>query len=63
MLILNFNTRRLSIKYFMPSEIDNANEIYSQIEKTRAENKIDAVLVRAESVCRYEGAFAGGEGN
>lgn len=49
MLILNFNTRRLAIKYFMPSEIESANELYSQIEKTRAENKIDAVLVRAES--------------
>ncbi len=49
MLILNFNTRRLSIRYFLPSEIENANEIYAQIEKTRAEKKIDAVLVRSES--------------
>lgn len=57
MLILNFNTRRLSIKYFMPSEIDNANEIYSQIEKTRAENKIDAVLVRAESFNDLKNAY------
>lgn len=57
MLILNFNTRRLSIKYFMPSEIDNANEIYSQIEKTRAEKKIDAVLVRAESFIDLKNAY------
>lgn len=57
MLILNFNRRRLSIKYFMPSEIDTANEIYSQIEKTRAENKIDAVLVRAESFIDLKNAY------
>lgn len=57
MLILNFNAYRLSIKYFMPSEIDNANEIYSQIEKTRAENKIDAVLVRAESFIDLKSAY------
>ena len=49
MLVLNFNTKRLGIKYFLPSEIETANEIYAQIEKNRAESKIDAVLVRAES--------------
>ena len=49
MLILNFNSRNLNIRYFSPSEIEKANEIYSQIERTRAERKIDAVLVRAES--------------
>ena len=57
MLILNFNSRRLNIRYFMPSEIDFANDIYSQIEKTRAENKIDAVLVRAESFIDLKNAY------
>ena len=57
MLILNFDRRRLSIKYFMPSEIDTANDIYAQIEKTRAENKIDAVLVRAESFIDLKKAY------
>lgn len=57
MLILNSNTRQLRIRYFMPSEIDTANDIYSQIEKTRAENKIDAVLVRAESFIDLKNAY------
>lgn len=57
MLILNFNTRKLQVKYFQPSEIDTANDIYSQIEKTRAENKIDAVLVRAESFVDLKKAY------
>ena len=48
-LILNYNTKRLSIKHFLPSQIETANEIYSKIEKTRAESKIDAVLVRVSS--------------
>lgn len=48
-LILNYNTKRLSIKYFMPSQIEAANEIYSQIESARSESKIDAVLVRVSS--------------
>ncbi len=48
-LILNYNTKRLSIKYFMPSKIEAANDIYTQIESTRSESKIDAVLVRVSS--------------
>lgn len=48
-LILNYNTRRLTIRRFMSSEIETANEIYNSIERTRAETKIDAVLVRVES--------------
>lgn len=57
MLILNFNTKRLRIRYFLPSEIELANEIYSKIEKTRAESKIDAVLVRAESFNDLKNAY------
>lgn len=37
--------------------IDIANDIYSQIEKTRAESKIDAVLVRAESFIDLKNAY------
>ncbi len=48
-LILNYITRRLSIKYFKASQNEEANDTYSRIEKTRAESKIDAVLVRVES--------------
>ena len=39
------------------SEIDTANDIYAQIEKTRAENKIDAVLVHAESFIDLKKAY------
>lgn len=48
-LILNYNNRRLKIKHFKSSEIDEANNIYNSIESTRAESKIDAVLVRVSS--------------
>lgn len=48
-LILNYNTRRLRIKYFKPSQTDEANTIYAQIEGTRAESQIDVVLVSVSS--------------
>jgi ppGpp synthetase/RelA/SpoT-type nucleotidyltranferase len=57
MLLLNFSTRKLKIKYFLPSEIDKANEIYAQIEKNRVESKMDAVLVRAESFNDLKAAY------
>ena len=56
-LILNYETRRLSIKSFKPSETDEANEVYSQIESTRAESKIDAVLVRVSSYQALRSAY------
>ena len=34
-LILNYNTKRLSIKSFMPSQFEEANEVYSSIESTK----------------------------
>ena len=48
-LILNYNTRRLSIKYFKPSQIEEANKTYTSIESKRAESQIDAVLVSVSS--------------
>lgn len=56
-LILNYNTRRLSIKTFNNSQIEEANAIYTSIEKTRAENKIDAVLVRVSSFKELRSAY------
>ena len=56
-LILNYNTRRLRVKYFMPSQIEQANEIYGQIEKKRAESQIDAVLVRVSSFTALKTAY------
>lgn len=48
-LILNYDKRRLSIKRFNASEIEDANNVYNSIEKTRAESKVDTVLVRVSS--------------
>lgn len=56
-LILNYNTKRLRIKYFKVSQLDEANTVYSQIESTRAESQIDAVLVRVSSFQSLRAAY------
>ena len=56
-LILNYNTRRLRVRYFKPSQIEEANEVYSQIEKERAESQIDAVLVSVSSFGALKTAY------
>lgn len=56
-LILNYNTRRLNIKYFKPSQADEANTTYAQIEGTRAESQIDAVLVSVSSFQTLRAAY------
>ena len=56
-LILNYNTKRLSIKSFMPSQIDEANSSYNSIESTQAETKIDAVLVNVSSFKSLKSAY------
>lgn len=56
-LILNYNTKRLQIKHFEPSQFDNANETYSKIENSRAGEKIDAVLVRVSSFQMLKTAY------
>ena len=48
-LILNYDKRRLTMQFFKPSKINAATDVYRKIESTRAENKIDAVLVSTES--------------
>lgn len=48
-LILNFTTHRLRLQFFRPSQIEEAMEVYNKIESTRAESKIDAVLVSVSS--------------
>lgn len=49
-MILNYNSKTLKIKSFMPSQFEEANSIYNSIESTRAETKIDAVLVNIQSL-------------
>lgn len=56
-LILNYSTRRLSMKFYKPSQIDEATKQYNQIESTRAENKIDAVLVSVSSFASLRSAY------
>ena len=56
-LILNYNTKVLTIKSFMPSEFNEANNIYNSIESTRAETKIDAVLVNVSSFKSLKSAY------
>lgn len=56
-LILNYNTKRLRIRPFKLSEIDEANSVYNSIESTRAESKIDAVLVRVSSFKELKKAY------
>lgn len=56
-LILNYNTHRLRIRYFMPSQIDEANTLYTQIESNRRATGVDAVLVRAASFGMLKAAY------
>lgn len=54
-LILNYNTRILSLRFFNASQIEEANAIYNSIERTRG--KIDAVLVRVSSFKELRSAY------
>lgn len=56
-LILNYNSKTLKIKSFMPSQFEEANSIYNSIESTRAETKIDAVLVNVSSFKTLKSAY------
>ena len=56
-LILNYETRRLSIRNYMASEIERANEAYNFIENNKNDSKIDAVLVRVRSVDMLKTAY------
>lgn len=56
-LILNYNSKTLRIKSFIPSQFEEANSIYNSIESTRAETKIDAVLVNVSSFKVLKSAY------
>lgn len=47
----------LRVKHFKPSQLETATEIYQNIERTRAESKIDAVLVRVDSFKTLKSAY------
>lgn len=56
-LILNYETRMLSTKYFKSSDIDRANEVYNQIENSKDASKVDAVLVSVSSISQLRAAY------
>lgn len=56
-LILNYQARRLRLKFYKPGQIEIATKDYNEIEKTRAENRIDAVLVSVSSFSALKSAY------
>lgn len=56
-LRLNYNTRMLRIQYFMPSQIEEANEQYIKSETEKGDEQVDAVLVRADSFATLQAAY------
>ena len=56
-LILDYSKKSLQIVAFGASQIEQANTIYNSIEATRAEKKIDAVLVRVSSFNTLKKAY------
>lgn len=56
-LILNYTTRLLRLKFYNPSQIDEATKDYDQIESNGSEDKIDAVLVSVSSFSTLKAAY------
>ncbi len=56
-LILNYINRRLQLKFYKTNQVEEATKAYNQIESTRAENKIDAVLVSVSSFNTLKAAY------
>lgn len=56
-LVLNYSEKTLHIMAFGASQIEQANEIYNDIEAKRTERKIDAVLVRVSSFKTLKKAY------
>lgn len=57
LLILRYLVRRLSITYFQPSQIEEANTLYTKIESEYKSENIDAVLIHAESFSDLRAAY------
>lgn len=55
-LILNYDTRRLSFKYYQTRQVEKANADYNSIENQAADN-IDAVLVSVDSFTTLKAAY------
>lgn len=57
LLILNYVTRHLKLKFYKPSQINEATKEYNQIESTKNQKKIDAVLVSVSSFNTLKAAY------
>ena len=56
-LILNYNTHILKLKSFHRKDNLEAEKVYAQIESTRAETQIDAVMVSVSSFTTLKSAY------
>lgn len=56
-LILNFETRKMRIRYFESKLFEKAEHVYRDIESSKGSGKIDAVLVRAKSFKDLQNAY------
>ena len=56
-LIFNYEKRNIRIQGFKANDPETANKIYANIEKSRNEKKVDAVLVRVSSFKDLEAAY------
>lgn len=57
LLILNLETHLLKIFHYLPSNIEEANTQYDQIEQSKGNQKIDVVLVRVDSFKTLKNAY------
>ncbi len=57
LLVLNYNTCRLSIRSYKASAFERANQDYSYLENQRNASNIDVVLVRANSFNTVRSAY------
>lgn len=56
-LHLNYGTGTLRRWFFMPSQLEEANELYDYLEKQRGKAPLDIVLVRAASYATVKAAY------
>ena len=56
-LIFNYEKRSVRVQYFKANDTETANKTYASIEKSRNEDKVDAVLVRVSSFNSLKAAY------
>lgn len=56
-LILNYEEHKITVRYFKKSQLDYASTVYSDVEKSRGAQKINAVLVSSTSFDSLKRAY------